>query len=123
MNGGYTFDCVTHACALAKLLADGGRRPWIGCLRESTESEKGVFHMPLTPMRFTGRQARTWTTHYVCCEGNDVYDPIAGTPLPAERYAEAVFGRALPVGEHFSADATAELLQRGELRQSFRRTG
>jgi hypothetical protein len=123
MNGGYTFDCVTHACALAKLLLDEGRQPWIGRLREVRQEGEHVFHAPLIPARFTGPHARTWNTHYVCCEGGDVYDPIAGAPLPIDRYAEAVFGRALPVAEHWSVGATADLLRRGELRQSFRRTG
>lgn len=123
MEDGYTFDCVTHACAIAQLLFDEGQRPWIGRLRDVTETPDGTFHAPLIPQRFTGEAARTWNTHYVCCAGSDVYDPIAGTPLPIDRYAAAVFGRALPVQEHWSADATANLLRRAELRQSFRRTG
>lgn len=123
MDGGYTFDCVTHACALAKLLLDAGRRPWIGRLRDVSRYGDDVFYAPLIPTRFTGKHARCWNTHYVCCADGHVYDPIAGAPLPVERYAEAVFGRVLPVEEHWPADATADLLERGELRQSFRRTG
>jgi hypothetical protein len=117
MDSGYTLDCVAHACALARLLLDAGRAPWIGRLRETIEREDHVFHAPLTPARFKGR---TWTTHYVCCAGNEVYDPIAGQPLPLGSYAEIVFRRALPVVEHFSPDVTAELLVRGELRLAFR---
>jgi hypothetical protein len=123
MSGGYTFDCVAHACALAQLLLNEGRRPWIGRLRDITESPEGIFHAPLMPIRFTGSFARVWSTHYVCCAGDDVYDPIVGTPLPVAQYAPAVFGRELTVQEHRSPDATADLLHRGELRQSFRRTG
>jgi hypothetical protein len=123
MDGGYTFDCVTHACALARLLLDAGRRPWIGRLRDVRSYGEDVFHAPLIPARFTGEHARCWNTHYVCCADGLVYDPIVGAALPAERYTEAVFGRVLPVEEHWSADATADLLERGELRQSFRRTG
>jgi hypothetical protein len=123
MESGYTFDCVTHACALAQRLFDDGRRPWIGRVRDVVETPAGPVHGPLIPQRFTGEAARTWNTHYVCCAGGDVYDPIAGIPLPVERYAEVVFGRPLPVVEHWPADATAELLQRGELRQSFRAKG
>jgi hypothetical protein len=117
MDSGYTLDCVAHACALATLLLDAGRAPWIGRLRETIEREDHVFHAPLTPARFKNR---TWTTHYVCCVGNEVYDPIVGKPLPLESYAEAVFGRPLPVVEHFSPEVTAELLGRGELRLAFR---
>lgn len=123
MADGYTFDCVTHACAIARLLLDEDRQPWIGRIRDVIETPRGMYFEPLIPMRFTGQAARTWNTHYVCCSGNEVYDPIAGTPLTIELYAQAVFGRALTVHEHFSADATADLLRRGELAQSFRRTG
>src|SRR5215203_4903075 len=108
MKGGYTFDCVTHACALAKLLLEEGRQPWIGRLREVRQVGEDVFHAPLIPTRFTGGLARTWNTHYVCCVAGDVYDPIAGAPLPVGRYAETVFGRALPVDEHLSTEATAD---------------
>lgn len=117
MESGYTLDCVAHACALARLLLDAGRAPWIGRLRETIDRGEHVFHAPLTPVRF---QARTWTTHYVCCADGEVYDPIVGNPLPLGSYAEAVFGRALPVVEHFSPEVTAELLGRGELRLAFR---
>lgn len=123
MEDGYTFDCVVHACAIARLLFDEGRQPWIGRLRDVSETAQGAFYAPLIPRRFTGQAARTWNTHYVCCAGGEVYDPIAGAPLPIDRYAEAVFGRPLAVQEHWSVDATADLLQRGQLRQSFRRTG
>ena len=120
MDSGYTLDCVAHACALARLLYDAGRAPWIGRLRETIEREDHVFHAPLNATRFKGHAARTWTTHYVCCAGGEVYDPIAGRPLPLGSYAEVVFGRALPVVEHFSPRVTAELLGRGELRMAFR---
>lgn len=120
MNSGYTLDCVAHACALAKLLLDAGRAPWIGRLRETIELGEHVFHAPLNPVRFKGEAARTWTTHYVCCSDGEVYDPIAGMPLPIDDYAQVIFGRPLPVVEHFSPQATAELLERGELRLAFR---
>jgi hypothetical protein len=123
LEHGEPFDCVTHACDLAQRLFGEGRRPWIGRVRDIIQIPAGAFHQPLIPQRFTGTAARTWNTHYVCCEGGNVYDPIAGTALPVDRYAEVVFGRALRVEEHRSADATAELLRRGELRQSFRPTG
>ena len=123
MEDGYTFDCVTHACALAQRLFDEGRQPWIGRMRDVIQTPAGAFHAPLIPQRFTGKAARTWNTHYICCAGAEVYDPIVGRPLPADRYAQAVFGKTLPVEEHWPDDATAELLRRGELRQSFRRTG
>ncbi len=120
MDSGYTLDCVAHACALARLLFDAGRAPWIGRVRETIERQDHVFHAPLIPTRFKGKAARTWTTHYVCCSENEVYDPIAGQPLRVDEYAQIIFGRALPVAEHFSPEVTAELLERGELRLAFR---
>lgn len=102
MDSGYTLDCVAHACALAGLLFDAGRAPWIGRLRETIERGDHVFHAPLIPARFKGKTARTWTTHYVCCSEGEVYDPIAGRPLPIGDYAQVIFGRALQVVEHFS---------------------
>jgi hypothetical protein len=123
MESGYTEDCVIHACALAQLLIDEGRRPWIGRVRETRQLGERVFHAPLIPMRFTDQAARVWNTHYVCCVDDQAYDPILGAPVAIDRYTDAVFGRALPVEEHHSVDATARLLARGELRASFRRTG
>ena len=63
MDSGYTLDCVAHACALARLLLDAGRAPWIGRVRETIDRGEHVLHAPLTPARFKGTLARTWTTH------------------------------------------------------------
>lgn len=123
MEWGYTDDCVIHACALAQLLIDEGRRPWIGRVRETTQLGERVFHAPLIPLRFTDKAARVWNTHYVCCVDDQAYDPILGAPIAIDRYADALFGRTLPVEEHYSAETTSDLLSRGELRASFRRTG
>jgi hypothetical protein len=113
----YTLDCVAHATNVAQLLLQAGRAPWIGRIRETRETERGTFHAPLTPIRF--RQF-TWTTHYVCCAGEEVFDPIAGEPLPVESYAQTVLGRPLPVERFLTEEQTAELLARGELRKACR---
>jgi hypothetical protein len=120
MDSGYTLDCVAHACALARLLLDDGRTPWIGRLRETIQRDDYIFHAPLTPIRSMGNARPTWTTHYVCCAGDEVYDPIAGKPLAIADYAQIIFGRVIPVVEHFSPEVTADLLQRDELRRAFR---
>ena len=120
MRDGYTAHCVVHACRLAELLHAEGRQPWIGRIREVIVDERGEFHVPLIPQRFTGAQALTWNTHYVACAGDDVYDPILGEPMPMAGYASAVFGHAYRVAVHFDAATTAELLQRGALREAFR---
>lgn len=120
MRDGYPEHCVAHACRIAERLHTEGREPWIGRIRQVVFSELGQFHVPLIPKRFTGAQALTWNTHYVACAGDDVYDPIAGQPIPVNEYALAVFGEAHPVAVHFDAETTAELLQRGELREAFR---
>jgi hypothetical protein len=117
LSDSYTLDCVAHATKLAELLLQENRAPWIGRLRDRRETPKGTFHAPLTPLRF---RRHTWTTHYVCCEGDEVYDPIAGEPLPADVYAETVFGRPLPIERFLTPEQTAELLARGELGKACR---
>lgn len=118
MNGGYTQDCVAHACELAQRFAAEGKRPWIGRVRD----QHGDYHEPLMPLRFAGGPAPVWNVHYICCVDGDVYDPIVGAAVPVEDFAQVVFGKVLPVIEHVSPDTTADLLQRGELRRAFRVT-
>ena len=115
-RAGYTRDCVAHACALADLLRASGRKPWIGRIRDT----RGTFHGPLTPQRFLGRGAPTWTTHYVACAEDQVYDPIVGKAMVVTEYGRAVFGRELKVEEFLDAEKTDELLRAGELRSAFR---
>jgi len=117
MESGYRDDCVTHACRLAELLLDEGRSPWIGRIREVIHRGDTVFHGPLIPKRFP---ALTWNTHYVyCCDG-EVYDPLANAALPSDEYARTVFGRHIEIEMHLDAAATRRLVDRGELRISFR---
>ena len=118
-TAGYTRDCVHHAVTLAELLRAAGEQPWIGRLRDVRLHGDSTFHAPLTPRRFP---AHTWTTHYVCCLGSDVYDPIAGEPANVESYAREVFGRPLPVTEFLAPVETAKLLGEGRLREAFRTT-
>jgi hypothetical protein len=117
MAGGYTADCVVHACALAELLLDAGRAPWIGRLRHITQRAGHVFHEPLVPNRFRGT---TWNTHYVCCCDGEVYDPILGRPVAVEDYAREVFGLDLEIAEHLSEEATARMTRDGTLKDAFR---
>jgi hypothetical protein len=110
MRDDYVADCVTHARALAELLLAGGASPWIGRLRVIEQRPIGTFHVPLIPKRFP---RRTWNTHYVCCLGDDAYDPIAGTPLPVDAYAMAVFGREIAVERYLDEEETAARLRDG----------
>ena len=110
---GYTRDCVAHACRIAELLLAEGRAPWIGRVRD----RRGDFHGPLTPTRF---KRNTWTTHYVACSGDEVFDPLAGAPLSLSDYAPAVFGRPLSIERFLTPEQTAELLARNELRKACR---
>jgi hypothetical protein len=93
-------DCVDEACAVAAALIEDGEKPWIGRLRDW----RGNFHGPLHPSRFSGRNAPAYTTHYVACAGDRVFDPIAGEPLPVADYAQRVFGRQLPIERVVDAD-------------------
>ena len=119
MANGYVANCVTHACAIADLLLRSKRSPWIARLRRITQTDAGEFHWPLNPRRFTGPHAVTWNTHYVCCLDDTVYDPIAGTPLPLDRYCQEVFGIDGPLVEHLSSDETAALWREGTLKGAF----
>lgn len=117
MEGHYVDDCVTHACAIAKLLLEARHSPWIARFRETIIDGDRVFHAPLTPKRIPGV---TWTTHYVACSGREMYDPLAGIPTDIDVYATVVFGRSIAAAMHLDAGQTERLLISGELRQSFR---
>jgi hypothetical protein len=119
LDGGYPADCVTHACRLAELLLAEGKKPWIARLRDVQHVASGVFHGPLTPLRLAGRKGPTWTTHYVTCEADIVFDPLAGTPVRLTEYPLIVFGRVIPMDIFLDADATADLCARAELRTAF----
>jgi hypothetical protein len=116
MAGGYIGDCVAHACTLAELLLSEGRSPWIGELRgRVVQAGERVIHEPLVAAK------RAWNAHFVCCCDGEVYDPIAGEPVPLAEYASRVFGWEVPLTERFSVEETASLLRKGELRHAFRR--
>ena len=120
LGNGYPDDCVAHACRLAELLLGEGESPWIGRLRDVRHDPSGTFHGPLIPKRLVGRNARTWTTHYVACVGGTAYDPLAGMPAALTEYAISVFGREIPIERFLDSPTTAELSRRGELQSAFR---
>ncbi|HEV7424961.1 MAG TPA: hypothetical protein VGQ46_01240 [Thermoanaerobaculia bacterium] len=119
LDGGYPGDCVTHACALADLLAAEGETPWIARLRDVQQLASGVFHGPLTPLRLAGRKGPTWTTHYAACVADMVYDPLVGTPVAIAEYPIVAFGRDIEVEQFLDTETTAELCGRHELRTAF----
>ncbi|MEA2338239.1 MAG: hypothetical protein QOE82_2246 [Thermoanaerobaculia bacterium] len=119
LDAGYPADCVTHACRLVELLLAEGRKPWIGRLRDVQQLPFGTFHGPLTPVRLLGRKGPTWTTHYVACEGDLVYDPLVGVPVSLAHYPVIVFGREIPLTSFLDSDATADLYCRKALRHAF----
>ena len=116
MRDTYLEHCVEHACKLAELLRAEGRQPWIGRLRLTSYEGGRVVHDALIPVRFA---SLTWTTHYVACAGTTAFDPLAGAPVPLDRYAALVFGRPIPVTTHLDVGSTEALLLSGELRKSF----
>jgi hypothetical protein len=117
---GYAGDCVTHACRLTELLLAEGKKPWIARLRDVRHTPSGVFHGPLTPIRLAGRKGPTWTTHYVACDGDDVYDPLNGAPVVIANYSFTAFGRDIPIEQLLNEAATAELCASNELRAAMR---
>jgi hypothetical protein len=119
MATGYVADCVTHACVLAELLLQSQQEPWIARLHVTIPTDAGIFHVPLTPKRFT---AVTWNTHYVCCVDHAVYDPMVPKPIPIDKYCGEVFGLDATLAPHLSPQRTAELWRAGALRTAFRPT-
>jgi hypothetical protein len=120
LDDGYPADCVTHACRLAELLLAEGKKPWIARLRDVRHVASGVFHGPLTPIRLAGRKGPTWTTHYVACEGDDVYDPLIGAPIAIAGYSTLAFGRNIPIERFLDEATTGELCGRNALRSAMR---
>ena len=92
-------DCLQHARAIAALLAAGGKKPWIGCLRKIEQRAEGTFHHPLIPRNVPGPKISAWTTHYVCCCDGRAYDPLLGRSEPLETYATTLFGLEIPITE------------------------
>jgi hypothetical protein len=116
LEDGYPDDCVVHACRLVELLLVECAEPWIGRLRDTQPTENGVFHGPLIPTTLSGRNARTWTTHYVACAGGRAYDPLMGEPIALHEYAPRLFGRDIAIETLLDVDRTAELSRAGKLR-------
>jgi hypothetical protein len=108
-------DCVVHAEAIARLLLDEHRAPWIGRIRDVSTSGDSTFHGPLMPLRLKGT---VWNTHYVACSAGEVYDPLIGQPVEIASYATAVFGKELAVEICLDAAETERLLRSGELRRA-----
>ena len=107
-------DCLDEAIRIAELLLAEGKRPWIGRIRDRSGDFSGVLY----PWRFEGRNAPSYTTHYVCCEGELAYDPIAGEPVHVGEIAERVFRRNLPVERVLDV---GEVAANGDVRASIRR--
>jgi hypothetical protein len=113
MADAYLDDCVTHASRLAILLAQDGLAPWIGSIREVSETPRGPMHHPLIPLRYAGRRGPTWNVHYVCRAGDEAWDPLIGEPVPAGELAMRVFGREIPLRESLSPERVAEWIAGG----------
>lgn len=91
----YTLDCLTVANELKALLVAQGRVASLLRLRKRSLLDGQLWAGPLTPRRYAGRGAPTWTTHYACyCEGW-VYDALFFDPVPIVDYALRAFGERL----------------------------
>jgi hypothetical protein len=120
MEQHYQGDCVAHCSAVAKVLHAEGRRPWIGRVRQTIIEDGRSLHTALTPLRYLGRGAPTWTTHYVCGAGSQIFDPLAEAPLATDRFAESVFGRPITIETILDPDTTATAIARGQLENALR---
>jgi hypothetical protein len=91
----YTLDCLTVANELRALLVAQGRVASLLRLRKRSLLDGQLMAGPLTPLRYAGRNAPTWTTHYACyCEGW-VYDALFVGPVPIGDYSLQAFGERL----------------------------
>ena len=93
----YSGDCLAHAREIRDRLLAEGREAWIGRIRKIEIRSGSKFHAPLTPLRYRGRSAPTWTTHYVCCSDGMAYDPLFGFPIPLDKFSMAVFGEEIAI--------------------------
>lgn len=91
----YAGDCLEHARRIAALLDAEGRSPWIGRIRDEQLRGDAPFRAPLVPLRYLGKGSLAWTTHYVACAGDEVFDPVAGEPVAMAQYGETVFGKSV----------------------------
>lgn len=118
MADSYPEDCVVHACRLAVQLLRAGGSPWIGSIRDVTLDGERQFHQPLIALRL--RHSPPWNVHYVCCNGGDTYDPLAGEPVAIDELALRVFGRTLSVREAASVEQVRALGSEDALRAHLR---
>jgi hypothetical protein len=93
----YSGDCLQQAKKILAIFVAEGREAWIGRLRKTEKRGDTTMHWPLIPLRFRGRSAPTWTTHYVCCSGELAYDPLVGHPIPLSEFSRAVFGEEIEI--------------------------
>ena len=116
ITNSYPRDCVWHACRIAELLLAEGRAPWIGRVRDERRLGDRVWFGPLIPERL---RSLTWTTHFVACSAGEVYDPLAGAPVPVGELASRIFGRSIAFAVHLDAAETERLLKSGTIRKAF----
>lgn len=98
----YPSNCLTIARDIARLLVEEGKRPFIAHLYKVEQRGENMFHYPLMPKKYRGRV--TWTTHYVCCCEESVYDPMFETEICINQYSEIAFGEDFPM-EIFVSEA------------------
>jgi hypothetical protein len=91
----YTLNCLKIANELKALLVAQGRVASLLRLRKRTILDGQLMAGPLIPLRYVGRGAPTWTTHYACCSDGLVYDPLLAAPVPVDNYSLRAFGERL----------------------------
>lgn len=91
----YAPDCLKVANELKALFVAQGRSASVLRLRSRAVRDGQLVVAPLIPLRYIGRGAPTWTTHYACCADGLVYDPLFAAPVPIDTYPLLAFGQAL----------------------------
>jgi hypothetical protein len=114
----YTGDCTHYAEEMARRLLEDGCSPWIGAIRDVVTLPDGrVYHAPLTLLKYAGSGGPTWNVHYVCCRGDEAFEPILGEPFAVDDLGERLFGRKLAVAKVIDEGDTERVLRTGTFRE------
>jgi len=109
-SGQHSEHCGLIANALAKLLIEAGKEPYIMLVTEDVHKNGFVYTKDLEPLIYNGNVS--WGSHLVCCCENVAFDPMIGNPVNIDQYTQIVFGELIHMGIAVSKDKLKELLNK-----------
>jgi len=66
------------------------------------------YYGPIMPLKYC--RAAAFTQHYVCCFGDQAFDPIHPKPLKIKEYSKALFGIEIPMQMFVPASGMSDYL-------------